>query len=78
MEGGNSPGKNTGVGYHALQGIFPTQGWNLSLLPWQMGSLPLESPGTPTPAPPGACPNQRGAEEPLAPLLVTLVTNKPS
>ena len=26
---GDSPGKNTGVGYHALfQGIFPTQGWN--------------------------------------------------
>ena len=27
---GDSPGKNTGVGCHALfQGIFPTQGWNL-------------------------------------------------
>ena len=26
----NSPGKNTGVGYHVLlQGIFPTQGLNL-------------------------------------------------
>ena len=25
----DSPGKNTGVGHHAvLQGIFPTQGWN--------------------------------------------------
>ena len=24
----DSPGKNTGVGYHdLLQGIFPTQGW---------------------------------------------------
>ena len=35
----DSPGKNTGVGYHALlQGIFPTQGLNLhllSLLHWQ-------------------------------------------
>lgn len=30
---GGSPGKNTGVGYHALcQGIFPTQGSNPSLL----------------------------------------------
>ena len=30
---GNSPGKNTGVGSHSLlQGIFPTQGWNLGLL----------------------------------------------
>ena len=29
----NSPGKNTGVGCHSLlQGIFPTQGSNLSLL----------------------------------------------
>ena len=29
---GNSPGKNTGVGFHALlQGIFPTQGSNSSL-----------------------------------------------
>ena len=29
---GDSPGKNTGVGCHALlQGIFPTQGWNLGL-----------------------------------------------
>ena len=30
---GNSPVKNTGVGYHALlQGIFPTQGLNTGLL----------------------------------------------
>ena len=30
---GDSPGKNTGVGCHALlQGIFPTQGWNPGLL----------------------------------------------
>ena len=29
----DSPDKNTGVGCHALlQGIFPTQGWNLDLL----------------------------------------------
>ena len=29
----NSPGKNTGMGCHALlQGIFPTQGSNLGLL----------------------------------------------
>ena len=43
------PGKNTGVGYHALlQGIFPTQGSNLSLLlfiNWQMDSLRLGPPG---------------------------------
>ena len=28
----DSPGKNTGVGCHALQGIFPTQGLNQGLL----------------------------------------------
>ena len=36
------PGKNTGVGCHLLQGIFPTQGLNpnlLHLLHWQEGSL---------------------------------------
>ena len=39
------PGKNTGAGCHVLpQGIFQTQGLNLSLLRllhWQAGSLPL-------------------------------------
>ena len=38
------PGKDTGVGCHfLLQGIFPTRGWNrslLCLLRWQAGSLP--------------------------------------
>ena len=33
----NSPGKNTGVDCHSLlQGIFPTQGSNLGLLPCRM------------------------------------------
>ena len=42
---GDSPGKNTGVGCHALlQGIFPTQGTNTHLLPRQAGSLPLVPP----------------------------------
>ena len=40
--------KNTGVGCHSLlQGIFLTQGSNLSLLPllhWQTGSLSLSNP----------------------------------
>ena len=40
----DSPGKNTGVGRHALlQGILPTQGLNLHLLcllHGQAGSLP--------------------------------------
>ena len=47
----DSPGKNTGVGCHALlQGIFPTQGLNLHLLcllHGQAGSLPLVPPGKP-------------------------------
>ena len=47
----DSPGKNTGVGCHALlQGIFPIQGLNpcfLCLLQWQAGSLPLVPPGKP-------------------------------
>ena len=46
---GDSPGKNTGVGCHALlQGIFQTQGSSLHflhLLHWQPGSLPLVPPG---------------------------------
>ena len=47
----DSPGKNTGVGCHALfHGIFPIQGSNpslLRLLHWQEGSLPLVPPGKP-------------------------------
>ena len=43
---GDSPGKNTGVGCHALpQEIFVTQGSNPGLLHWQVGSLPLAPPG---------------------------------
>ena len=47
----DSLGKNTGEGCHfLLQGIFLTQGTNLSLLcllHWQVGSLPLAPPGKP-------------------------------
>ena len=44
----DSPGKNTGVGsLSLLQGIFPTQGLSpLSLLPWQVDSLPLNHQGS--------------------------------
>ena len=36
------PGKNTGIGCHVLlQGVFPTQESNPSLLRWQADSLPL-------------------------------------
>ena len=48
----NFPGKNTGVGCHALlQGIFRIQGSNPSLLHflhWQAFSLPLAPPGKPS------------------------------
>ena len=44
---GDSAGKNTGVGCHALlQGIFPGQGSNQDLLHWQAGSLPLRNLGS--------------------------------
>ena len=43
---GDSPGKNTGVGCHALlQGIFPTQGSNPGSLALQADSLLSEPPG---------------------------------
>ena len=48
----NFPGKSAGVGCHfLLQGIFPTQGWNLHLwrvLHWQVDSLPLSHLGSPS------------------------------
>ena len=41
----DSPGKNTGVGCHALlQGVFPTLGLNPGLLHGRWDSLPTESP----------------------------------
>ena len=44
----NFPGKNTGVScYFLLQGIFPTQRLNLSLLHWQVDFLPLSCPRSP-------------------------------
>ena len=45
---GDSPGKNTKEGYHALlQGIFPTQGSNPGLLYCRQIFLPSEPPGKP-------------------------------
>ena len=46
---GDSPGKNTGVGCHALhQGIFPTQGSNPGPPALQVDSLQTEPPGNPS------------------------------
>ena len=45
---GDFPGKNIGVGFHALlQGIFSTLRSNLGLLHWQAESLPVELLGKP-------------------------------
>ena len=44
----NSPGKNNGVGSHCLlQGIFPTQGLNLGLLPCRQVLYHLSHQGSP-------------------------------
>ena len=63
------PGKNTGVGCHALlQEIFPTQGSNLGLLHCKTDSLPSELPGKSTQLtylkanPHGETPSQIGPE----------------
>ena len=43
---GDSTGKNTGVGCHALlQGIFPAQGWNPGLLHCRRTLYPLSHQG---------------------------------
>ena len=45
---GDSPGKSTGVGCHALlQGIFPIQGWNPGLLHCRQMLYLSETPGSP-------------------------------
>ena len=45
---GDSPGKNTGVRYHALlQGIVPTQGWNPGLLHFRQILHHLSHQGSP-------------------------------
>ena len=46
---GDSPGKNTGVGFHALlQGIFPTQGLNPGLLQCRQSLYCLSHQGSPS------------------------------
>ena len=44
----DSPGKNTGVGCHVLQGISRTQGANATLLHWKADSAPLGHQGSPS------------------------------
>ena len=48
---GDSPGKNTGVGWHVfLQGIFPNQGSNPGLLHCKQTLYPLSYQGSSTPS----------------------------
>ena len=64
----DSPGKNTGVGWHAvLQGIFPTQKDEPGSPALQVDSLPAELPGKPLLC--FAPPNPR-----TIPVLITYVT----
>ena len=44
---GDSPGKNTGMGCHVFQGIFPTQGWKPRSPALQAESFLAEPKGKP-------------------------------
>ena len=62
---GDSPGKNTGVGCHALlQGIFPTQGWNSGLLHCRQILYQLSHQGSPKIVEWVAYPSSRGPSQP--------------
>ena len=61
---GDSPGKNTGAGYHALfQGIFPTQDWNPGLLYCKRLLYHLSLQGSPGILEWVACPFSRGSSQ---------------
>ena len=62
---GDSPGKNTGVSYHALlQGIFPTQGSNPGLLHCRWILYHLNHQGSPRILECVACLFSRGSSQP--------------
>ena len=62
---GDSPGKNTGVGYYApLQGIVPTQGWNPSLPHCSWILYCLSHQGSPRILEWAAYPFSRGSSQP--------------
>ena len=62
---GDSPGKNTGVGYHALlQRIFPTQGSNRGLLLYRQILYKLSYQGSPRILEWVAYPFTRGSSQP--------------
>ena len=62
---GNSPGKNTGMGYHALlPGIFPTQGLNSGLPHCRQILYKLSHQGSPRILEWVACPFSRVTSQP--------------
>jgi len=62
---GDSPGKNTGVGCHALlQGIFPMQGWNPGFPHCGQILYQLSHQGGPRILEWVACPFFRGSSQP--------------
>ena len=72
---GNSPGKNTGVGCHALlQGIFPTQGSNPGLPHWGQILDHLSHQGSPRILEWVAYPFSRGTSRPRNPTGVFRIT----
>ena len=78
----DSPGKNTGVGYHfLLQGIFPTQGSNPGLLHYRQTLYPL-SHQDPSSIPLSGRSTREGTGYPLqhswASLVAQLVKNPPA
>ena len=72
---GDSPGKNTGVGCHALhQGIFPTQGSNSGLLQYKWILYHRSHQGSPRILECVACPFSKGSSQPRSQTGVSCIT----
>ena len=74
---GDSPGKNTGMGCHALlQGIFPTQGFNPGLPHYRQIVYPLSHKGSPRRLEWVAYPFSREASQPRNLTWVSCITGR--
>jgi len=74
---GDSPGKNTGVGCHAvLQGIFPTLGLNLGLDHCKQILYNLNQQGSPRILEWVAYPLSRGSSQPRNQIGVSCITGR--
>ena len=74
---GHSPGKNIGVGCHALlQAIFPTQGWNPGLLHCRQILYHLSHQGSPRVLEWVAYPFSRGSFQPRNPTGVSCIAGR--